>query len=62
MEEMRQRMPTVNMAYYVDIRTIETIHSGLGIPLGRGVGGDVRREAGEESEDESVGEEVEEGF
>ena len=55
-------MPTVNMAYYVDIRTIETIHSGLGIPLGRGVGGDVRREAGEESEDESVGEEAEEGF
>ena len=62
MEEMRQRLPTVNMAYYVDIRTIETIHSGLGIPLGRGVGGGVRRDAGEESEDDSVGEEVEEGF
>ena len=62
MEEMRQRLPTVNMTYYVDIRTIETIHSGLGIPLGRGVGGgDVRPAAGDESDD-SVGEEVDDGF
>ena len=69
MEEMRQRLPTVNMAYYVDIRTIESIHSGLGIPLGRGIGAGVTRSEGgdggdgEESEgEESVGEEVEEGL
>lgn len=62
MEEMRQRLPTVNMAYYVEMSTIEAIHSGLGIPLGRGTGGGVRHEPGEESDDESVGEEVDEGF
>ncbi len=62
MEEMRQRLPTVNMTYYVDIRTIEAIHSGLGIPLGRGVGGgDVRRAPGDDSDD-SVGEEVDDVF
>ena len=71
MEELRQRIPTVNMAYYVDIRTIEAIHSALGVPLGRGVGAEVLRgsegagggsgEEGSEGED-SVGEEVEEGY
>ncbi len=63
MQEMRQRIPTVNMAYYVDIRTIETIHSTLGIPLGRGMGAELVRagEGEEQSEGEdSVGEEVEE--
>ncbi len=60
MDEMRQRLPTVNMVYYVDISTIEAIHTGLGIPLGRGVGTGVRPEpaAGEDSDQESVGEEV----
>lgn len=62
MDEMRQRIPTVNMVYYVDISTIEAIHTGLGIPLGRGAGGGVRREASEDSDEESVGEEVEEGL
>ena len=38
MEEMRARIPTVNMAYYINIRTIETIHQALDIPLGRGMG------------------------
>ncbi len=38
----------------------EAIHTGLGIPLGRGVGTGVRPEpaAGEDSDQESVGEEV----
>ena len=77
MEEMRQRIPTVNMVYYVDIRTLEAIHSALGIPLGRGIGADVQHGSGrvsgdaggeeeeeeEESDgEESVGEEVEEGY
>ena len=68
MQEMRQRIPTVNMAYYVEIKTIEAIHSALGIPLGRGVGADVTqkgsgRNSDEESEgEESVGEEVEDAY
>ena len=69
MQGMRQRIPTVNMAYYVDIKTIETIHSALGIPLGRGIGADVVHSRGggsvdeEDSEgEESVGEEVEDTY
>ena len=69
MQEMRQRIPTVNMAYYVDIKTIETIHSALGIPLGRGIGADVAHSRGGGSVDEegsegeeSVGEEVEDTY
>ena len=59
------------MAYYIDIRTLEAVHSALGIPLGRGIGAEMVRggrgvEGGggeEESEgEESVGEEVEEGY
>ena len=57
-------MPSVNMAYYINVKTIETIHSSLGIPLGRGDGGEGRRVRGGEegSEDESVGEDVEERY
>ena len=66
MQEMRQRIPTVNMGYYVDIKTIESIHSALGIPLGRGIGaeaGNGQRDQEEESEgEESVGEEVEDAY
>lgn len=66
MQEMRQRIPTVNMTYYVDIKTIESIHSILGIPLGRGIGaetGNGQRDLEEESEEEeSVGEEVEDAY
>ena len=64
---MRQRIPTVNMAYYIDIKTIESIHSALGIPLGRGIGAEVgssgQRDLEEGSEgEESVGEEVEDAY
>ena len=71
MEEMRQRIPNVNMVYYVDVRTLEAVHSALGIPLGRGIGAEVQHGrvggeggGGEEESDgeESVGEEVEEGY
>ena len=67
MEEMRQHMPSVNMAYYINIKTIETVHSALEIPLGRDVGaeggrGGERGRGEEVSEDESVGEDVEEGY
>ena len=40
MQEMRQRIPNVNMAYYVNMATIERVHRSLGIPLGRGMGGE----------------------
>uniref|UniRef100_A0A8C8R706 Intraflagellar transport protein 140 homolog n=1 Tax=Pelusios castaneus TaxID=367368 RepID=A0A8C8R706_9SAUR len=35
LEEMRKRIPCVNLTYYVNQRTIEAVHRGLGIPLGR---------------------------
>ena len=67
MEEMREHMPSVNMAYYISIKTIEAVHSGLGLPLGRGVGGEgVRKEERERAQnseevesDESIGEDME---
>lgn len=40
MQDMRQRIANVNMAFYVNMATIENIHRSLGIPLGRGMGGD----------------------
>eukprot|EP00058_Branchiostoma_floridae_P021724 XP_002607214.1 hypothetical protein BRAFLDRAFT_118626 [Branchiostoma floridae] len=58
MEEMRQRIPTVNMAYYVNMRTIEAVHRALDIPLGRGMGAEKNMRT--ESLDEDEGEEVEE--
>ncbi|XP_039255691.2 intraflagellar transport protein 140 homolog [Styela clava] len=35
MQEMQRRIPTVNMAYYVNMRTIETVHQALGVSQGR---------------------------
>lgn len=43
MKELRQRIPSVNMAYYVSLKTIESIHKALEIPLGRGVGADTHK-------------------
>ena len=40
MKELRQRIPSVNMAYYISMQTIESVHTSLGIPLGRGIGAD----------------------
>lgn len=57
MEEMRRRVPNVNMAYYVNMKTIEAVHKAVGAPLGRGMGAE--REIGGEL-DEEDGEEVEE--
>ena len=58
MEELRQRVPTVNMSFYVEIQTIEAIHNSLGIPLGRGIGADMAggRQQAKESDEESVDE------
>ena len=38
MKEMGQRIPNVNLSYYIDISVIENIHTALGVPFGRGVG------------------------
>ncbi|XP_077862626.1 intraflagellar transport protein 140 homolog [Saccoglossus kowalevskii] len=59
MEEMRNRIPTVNMAYYVNMATIEAVHRALEIPLGRGIGADIKGGGGRISDDED-GEVVEE--
>uniref|UniRef100_A0A8C6GV48 Intraflagellar transport 140 n=1 Tax=Mus spicilegus TaxID=10103 RepID=A0A8C6GV48_MUSSI len=31
LEEMRKRLPSANMSYYVDQRTVDTVHQGLGL-------------------------------
>ena len=67
MEEMRTRIPTVNMAYYINMRTIEAVHRALDIPLGRGTGAEKKGlvmggGAGEEEDGEEVEEEVQEDY
>ena len=62
MKEMRQRIPNVNLTYYIDIHVIENVHTAMGVPLGRGVGGEdekvpQRTGAGEELEEEEEEEE-----
>ena len=49
-------MPSVNMAFYVDMKTIETVHQVLGIPLGSGMGGAAQEDEGDSDLEESVGE------
>ena len=34
-------MPHVNMAYFINMRVIETVHRALDIPLGRGMGAEM---------------------
>jgi intraflagellar transport protein 140 len=48
MQELRTRSPSVNMAYFVNVSVIESIHRALGIPMGRGLGA----EGAEEVEDD----------
>ena len=38
MQELRQQSPDVNMAYFIPMSIIESVHRALGIPLGRGRG------------------------
>jgi intraflagellar transport protein 140 len=63
MEEMKNRIPKVNMAYYVNMRTIEAIHRALDIPLPQGPGGEKINSMngfGKAGDDEQDGEEVQE--
>ena len=59
MDEMRQSIPGVNMAFYLDRTTIEAVHKALAIPLGRGVGAGKEEDDGGSDSSSSVGEEVE---
>jgi len=62
MEEMRERIPSVNMAFYIDIQTIEAIHSVLGIPMKHGMGAETSQQQQqgnmEDDEEESDPEEL----
>ena len=60
MEEMKIKIPKVNMAYYIDVKTIENVHQALDIPLPKtnGVNGIRMGSGGEEEEGEEVDEDV----
>jgi len=60
MEEMKGRISGVNMAYYVNMRTIQTVHQALDIPFS---GADTKhmngfRAGGEEEDGDIVEEDV----
>lgn len=61
LEEMRKRVPSTHMSYYVNQRTVDAVHQGLGIPLVRTVPERVRHNSVEDRKevDEEVLEEVE---
>nr|XP_014351262.1 PREDICTED: intraflagellar transport protein 140 homolog [Latimeria chalumnae] len=56
LEEMRKKLPSVNLTYYVNQQTVEAIHQALGIPLSRATAPERIRhnsiEDGEEVEEE----------
>ncbi|XP_005349174.1 intraflagellar transport protein 140 homolog isoform X2 [Microtus ochrogaster] len=61
LEEMRKRLPSANISYYVDQRTVDTVHQGLGLPISRIIPERVRHNSMEDHKDvyEEVMEEVE---
>ncbi|XP_025272825.3 intraflagellar transport protein 140 homolog [Canis lupus familiaris] len=61
LEEMRKRVPSANMSYYVNQRTVDAVHQGLGIPLMHTVPERVHHNSAEDHKemDEEVLEEVE---
>ncbi|XP_042778898.1 intraflagellar transport protein 140 homolog isoform X1 [Panthera leo] len=59
LEEMRKKVPSANMSYYVSQQTVDAVHRGLGLPVMRAMSGrvhhnsvDDRREADEEVQEE----------
>ncbi|XP_043416969.1 intraflagellar transport protein 140 homolog [Prionailurus bengalensis] len=59
LEEMRKKVPSTNMSYYVSQQTVDAVHRGLGLPVMRAMSGrvhhnsvDDRREADEEVQEE----------
>ncbi|KAJ8786527.1 hypothetical protein J1605_006016 [Eschrichtius robustus] len=63
LEEMRKRVPSTNVSYYVSQRTVDAVHQGLGIPLMRTMPEQMRHNSVEDHKemDEEVMEEVENG-
>lgn len=60
LEEMRKKIPCVNLNYYVSQLTIEAVHRGLGIPLTRNVSQRMRHNSMEDKEtEEEVADETE---
>ncbi|XP_073915300.1 intraflagellar transport protein 140 homolog isoform X2 [Castor canadensis] len=61
LEEMRKRLPSANMSYYVEQGTVDTVHQSLGLPLPRMAPERVRHNSMEDRKEaeEEVGEEVE---
>ncbi|KAG3258905.1 intraflagellar transport protein 140 homolog isoform X1 [Ictidomys tridecemlineatus] len=59
LEEMRKRLPSANMSYYVDQQTVDAVHQGLGLPLTRVVPERIRHNSIEDHDE--VVEEVENG-
>lgn len=61
LEEMRRRLPPAKMSYYVNQRTVDAVHQGLGIPLARAVPERIHHGSAEgpKEADEEVLEEVE---
>ncbi|KAJ6657554.1 hypothetical protein lerEdw1_002269, partial [Lerista edwardsae] len=61
LEEMRKKIPCVNLNYYVSQQTIEAVHRGLGIPLNRNVASQrIRHNSMEDKEtEEDVADEAE---
>ncbi|XP_058567113.1 intraflagellar transport protein 140 homolog [Neofelis nebulosa] len=59
LEEMRKKVPSANVSYYVSQQTVDAVHRGLGLPVMRAMSGrvhhnsvDDRREADEEVQEE----------
>lgn len=60
MEELKGRISGVNMAYYVNLRTIEAVHQALDIPLSNTISKSQMngfRSSGQEEEDGEIVEE-----
>ncbi|XP_040604239.1 intraflagellar transport protein 140 homolog [Mesocricetus auratus] len=51
LEEMRKRIPSANISYYVDQHTVDTVHQGLGLPLSRILPERVRHNSMEDHEE-----------
>ena len=66
MEEMRERIPSVNMGFYIDMQTIEAIHTALGLPMKHGLGAETsqqqQQQQGNDEEDSDPEELIEEDY
>ncbi len=60
MEEMRTRIPKLNMGYYVDNKTIQAVHKAMDIPIPKATTGLSNGFRPGSAGNEEDGEEVEE--